>query len=151
MEAKNVELVSRVIGSVGEVFKINPVWVEIVQEEISVKDLLAQAVEAQINELLTNQNLDQQQAGKILDQYYPEQDSMEDPREDTRSSRERRVSAGRDPISITTETKRAFQAFRNGAVAVFVDGVQMQDLKQRVTITSETKIKFIRFMPLKGG
>jgi hypothetical protein len=145
-----VEVVTRVIGARdAEAFQLRPVWVEIVQEQLSVKDLLAQAVEAQIRELLVTQKLDQQQAGEILERYYPEQESAQ--KEDIHYPSERLVRARENRMNVSTEIKRAIQAFESGAIAIFVDGQQMQDLEQRVTITSETKIKFIRLIPLTGG
>lgn len=151
MEAKSVELISRVIGSRGEGVQINPIWVEILPEQIPVKDLIARAVEAQIHDLLTNQKLDPEHASQILDRYYPEQDPAGAETEDVSPAGKRPVKSRENPINLRTEIKRACKAFQSGAIVIFVDGQQVQDLKQQVTITPETKIKFIRLIPLKGG
>ncbi len=152
MGSRNVEVVARVIGvKETDPLRICPVWVEIVQEQIEVRDLIAQAVEAQIHELLTRQKVDHQQAGHILDRYYPNPDSAPARKEAFSKRGKRLVGARGKRISVRTEIKRAFQAFESGAIAIFVDGQQMQDLDQQVTITSETKIKFVRLIPLTGG
>jgi hypothetical protein len=140
-----------VIGSQEEGFRINPVWVEIVPEQIKVKDLIVRAVEAQIHELLTNQKLDPEHASQILERYYPEQDPAGTETEDVSSAGKRRGKSRETPLNLRTEIQRARKAFQSGAIVIFVDGQQVQDLKQQVSITAETKIKFIRLIPLKGG
>lgn len=49
------------------------------------------------------------------------------------------------------ETEKALEAFRKQRYFVFVDGSRRDDLDEMIPLTAETKIQFVRVMPLVGG
>ncbi len=49
------------------------------------------------------------------------------------------------------EYERAIQTFQRGAVLVLVDDRQLTDLDEEVELRPETRIAFLRLVPLAGG
>ncbi len=49
------------------------------------------------------------------------------------------------------EIARALDAFGRGRYFVVVDGSRRTDLDEVITLTAETKIQFVRVLPLVGG
>lgn len=49
------------------------------------------------------------------------------------------------------ETERALAAFTTGTCLLFVNGEQVHDLAQHVTLEADTKVQFLRLVPLAGG
>lgn len=54
-------------------------------------------------------------------------------------------------IDVRAEIDRALRAFHEQRYFVVVNGARISDLTARVELTPETKIQFIRLMPLAGG
>jgi hypothetical protein len=46
---------------------------------------------------------------------------------------------------------RAVQAFQGNGVILLIDNKQAESLEQRVRLTSETRVTFLRLVPLVGG
>lgn len=49
------------------------------------------------------------------------------------------------------EIQRACEAFMERRYFIYIDGTRRGDLEEIITLTPETKIQFVRIMPLVGG
>ncbi|MHB1132337.1 MAG: hypothetical protein ACYC4L_08120 [Chloroflexota bacterium] len=54
-------------------------------------------------------------------------------------------------ISAAAETERALTAFEERRFFVLVNGARVADLDEMLTLTPETKLQFVRILPLVGG
>lgn len=57
----------------------------------------------------------------------------------------------RQAVSVEREIERALEAFAERRYFVMIDGRRLSDLEEMVTLTPETKIQFVRILPLVGG
>ncbi len=55
------------------------------------------------------------------------------------------------PVDETVAIATALQAFADGFYFVFVDGEQIDDLDQKVTVAPTSTLLFVRLVPLAGG
>ena len=55
------------------------------------------------------------------------------------------------PVSVAAEVERTLDAFARHRFFVLVDGARVSDLEEVITLTPETKLQFVRLMPLVGG
>ncbi|MBS1952636.1 MAG: hypothetical protein JST89_00475 [Cyanobacteria bacterium SZAS-4] len=55
------------------------------------------------------------------------------------------------PRNCDTEYERALSAFSANGFFLFVDGSQVSELEEEVTIKSNTEVSFLRLTPLVGG
>jgi hypothetical protein len=54
-------------------------------------------------------------------------------------------------IDSQKEVEKAVKAFRTGQYYVFVDDAQVNDLDDEVVLKANSKVAFLRLMPLRGG
>ena len=55
------------------------------------------------------------------------------------------------PVDAAAAIAAALEAFRDGFYFVFVDGQQIEDLEQAITVAPISTLLFIRLVPLAGG
>ena len=55
------------------------------------------------------------------------------------------------PVSAAAEVERALDAFAQRRFFVLVDGTRVSDLEELLSLTPETKLQFVRLLPLVGG
>jgi|SRR6476620_11592742 hypothetical protein len=58
---------------------------------------------------------------------------------------------GRRKLDWEAQYRRALQAFRGNGFLLLVDGRQLDDLDQEIELRPDSKISFLRLVPLVGG
>jgi hypothetical protein len=64
---------------------------------------------------------------------------------------ERLLNAPPKPSDPEADLARAFLAFEKNAFLIFVDGMQVTDLDERLDLRAESQVEFIKLLPLAGG
>jgi hypothetical protein len=105
---------------------------------LSAVDLIRLAVAEQIRELTARRRLSDGEAVRALRRQYQTDGSISS-----------LPDAGR--LNPERETERALKAFTGGTCLLFIDGEQVRELDQPITLGNETKVQFLRLVPLVGG
>jgi len=147
MPAFTIEIESRTLGSREETPRST--LLELLEERISVSDLIRRTVEEQVRELLAKQRLDEQKAHPALERQYLTVQEI---------AGQAQQGAVRFPFTHTkqapdvqVEVQKALQAFASGRYLIFVGKQQVKHLDEEITVEMGTKVIFLRLMPLVGG
>ena len=54
-------------------------------------------------------------------------------------------------LDVAQETERALRAFKKGRFVVVVDGRQVNEADDKVTLTPDSTVTFVRLVPVRGG
>jgi hypothetical protein len=141
-----IEVVASVGEPSGEELRVR---VDLGGERMTVRALLEQAVIAQIAELLERQKQGREAALRTLARRYMT---------DADIAAQLETGAVRFPVpgptelfEVKSEVAKAWHGFERRAFRVFVDGEMVQSLDDEVVLTAESKVTFLRLVPLKGG
>lgn len=119
-------------------------------DRITVRELIALTVEAQIGELLDEHSEIPASATQRLIRHYLSAKDIE------RQAASGRISPppilpGRNGIDVASAITSAQQAFEQGVFKIAIDGQLAVSLDEIVPLTPRTPATFIRLMPLIGG
>lgn len=143
-----VEVQSRVVGGSRD-DALSPIVLTLFEETITTAELIARTVEEQVHDLMVARRLDSLHAERLLaKQYYTSQELAEQI-DETGAVRYRRSE--KPAIDVQAQTTRALNAFKAGEFIVIVDGRQVETLVEPVTLKLDTRVTFLRLMPLVGG
>lgn len=151
MASLSIEVHSRVAGLSPDDLTLQPVTIELIEERISVAELIRRTVEEQVRDLVGRRRLDALQAQQALERQYLTNDEI---------GRQAQEGAVRFPkaskIAIPrlhpeAEVQKALAAFQRGSYLVLIDGRRVERLDEQVTFAPETRVTFLRIMPLAGG
>lgn len=146
-----IEVRSQVFGGHQDSPSLKPILLNILQERLSVAELIQRSVEEQIRSLLVQRQMDAQQVRRVLDRHYltaaeiaaqAQQGAIRYP-----SERVTQVPQ----IDRRSEIKKALCAFEVGSYIILVNGQQVESLDEELTLSLNTKVIFLRLMPLVGG
>lgn len=151
MPVRTIEVRSRVVGSSPQDPALAPVVLELLEERMTVAELIRRTVEEQVRELLARRRIDAQQVRRALDRQYltPEEIARQAQEGAVRLPSARAVRV--PEIDPAAEAQKALRAFEAGAYLVLVDGRQVERLDETVTFAPGTRVTFLRLMPLAGG
>lgn len=151
MPTLTVEVRSRLVGGHEGALALQPVWLELLEERITVSELIRRTVEEQVRELLVKRKLDAQEARQILDRQYltAEQVAAQAEKGAIRYPSSTRTKV--PDIDPEAEVRKALRAFKAGSYFITVDGKQMERLDEVVTFAPGTRVTFLRLMPMRGG
>jgi hypothetical protein len=147
-----VDVRSRVAGSAAGRAPLDPVFLRLVDEELTLAELIRRTVEEQVRELVVRRQWEVADVRRTLDRQYLTGSEVE--------AQAREQGAVRFPsqggadvrtIDPEKEAQRALNAFRRGVYHVFVDGRQVERLDSMVRFTPGARITFLRLTPLAGG
>ena len=132
-----VQVEARIVGTgvdegLGSVF-LNPV-----EQRLTATDLIRLAVSEQIRELTARRQFSMSETVRALRRQYQTPGSASSIPEGSSVDPER-------------EVERALAAFTAGTCLFFIDGEQVRDLDQHVPVGIDTKVQFLRLVPLVGG
>ncbi len=151
MTSLTIEVRSRVAGLMVNDLALQPVILELIEEPITVGELIRGTVEEQVRELIGRRKLDALQAQQVLARQYLSE---------TEVAEQAGKGAVRYPTSRSTsipqidpraEVEKALAAFKRGSYMVLIDVQRMERLDQQITFAPATKVTFLRIMPLAGG
>jgi hypothetical protein len=152
MTTMQIEVTSQVVGERDDSLKMKPVWVLVDVETITVREIIARAVEEQIKELYgKNRKVDMKQARRMLIRQYMSQDDLDTEAPPLAPSDPKEADLWEQKIKVKDEIKRAEEAFDSGRVVMIVNGEQVHNLEDQIIMTEDMKVKFIRLTPLVGG
>lgn len=132
-----VEVEARIVGGSGD-RGLGRVFLNPAQRDATASELIKLGVDEQIRELLAKRRLSTSEAIRALRRQYQTTGSLTSLPEETR-------------LDAVRETERALAAFTAGTCLLFVNGEQVHDLAQPVTFEANTKVQFLRLIPLAGG
>lgn len=143
-----VEVRSRIVGAQASDTAPNIV-LNLLNEKLTVAELIAGAVEEQVRDMLLTQKLDTDKAQTILERQY--MTGAEIREQAARGFVRTPTKADLAKVNVPLEIQKAQQAFEKRAVMVLVDGYQAETLEEDITLTAKSKITFLRLTPLAGG
>jgi len=132
-----VEIEACIVGGSGD-RGLGSVFLSPAQRDATASELIKLGVDEQIRELLAKRRLSTSEAIRALRRQYQTTGSLASLPEETR-------------LDAPRETGRALAAFTAGTCLLFVNGEQVHDLAQQVTLEADTKVQFLRLVPLAGG
>jgi hypothetical protein len=146
-----VQVQSRIVGAAKTDDTPSSIVLDLLNETLTVAELIEQTVEEQIRDLLINRKLDAEQAQRILNrQYLTEADVRQ--QAETGAVRTSSAKAARIPkIDTAGEVAKALDAFKRQTYMVVVDGQQAENLDDLLTLKPTSKVTFLRLTPLVGG
>lgn len=144
-----IEVQTRIGGAARPQSSLEPVHLRLVQEQLTLAELIRRTVEEQVRELLVRQKLDTMAARSVLDRHYLTEDDVLAQAEGDGAVRLPTRRPGQ--LDAEVEVRRALAAFERRAYAVFVDGQQVEDVQQVISVRPGTRVTFLRLMPLAGG
>lgn len=145
-----IEVRSQVFGRLQESPEIGPVFLNLLKEHLTVAELIRRSVEEQVHELVVKRRMDAQQARRALDRHYLTAAEIAAQAEHG-AVRYPSNRATEIPQIDSTEVHKALHAFEVGSYIILVNGQQVEHLDEELTFSSNTKVTFLRLMPLVGG
>jgi hypothetical protein len=146
-----VEVRSRIVGQSQTDLMPSNVVLDLLNETITVAELIQQTVEEQVRDLLLNRKLDVEQMQRVLDrQYLTDADVRRQVAEG--AVRSPSAKAVRIPqIDTAEEVRKALRSFDQQTYMIVVDGNQAESLDELLTLRATSKVTFLRLTPLVGG
>lgn len=146
-----IEVRSRVVGQSQTDLMPSNVVLDLLNESITVAELIQQTVDEQIRDLLLNRKLDAEQMQRILDrQYLTDADVRRQAAEGVvRSPSAKSVRIPQ--IDTAEEVRKALRSFDQQTYMIVVDGHQAESLDELLTLKATSKVTFLRLTPLVGG
>jgi hypothetical protein len=148
----SVEVRSLVAGAPAGQDGPDPVLLRLLDERLTLAELIRRTVEEQVRELIGRRRLDAAGAQRVLDRQYltrAEVDAQAGVQGAVRFPSRRAGRAG--GIDPGAEVQRALDGFRQRSYHVFVDGRQAESLDEVVRLDPGTRVTFLRLTPLAGG
>lgn len=146
-----VEIRSKIVGSSPSEDQLPNIALELLNETLTIRELITHTVEEQVTEMLTKQKIEIETARRILQRQYlteadiaqqAEQGAIRDPNVTPKKPAE---------LDSKTEVKKAVEAFEKNTYLIIIDGEQADSLDQVVTLSPTSKVTFLRLTPLVGG
>jgi len=135
---------SLVLGATSPVEIPPPVKFVFETEVITVRELIARSVEAQLRSLHAHQA----HAEAILARQYL---SREDIQTLAQEGAVRVPGNGGQAPDLDREIRKACHGFTHNRFFIQVNGLQPESLDDKILLTAHTQVMFIRLMPLIGG
>lgn len=143
-----IEVRSQVFGRLQDSPELVPVFL-LLKEHLTVAELIRRSVKEQVR-LVVKRRMDAQQVRHTLARHYLTAVEIADQAEH---------GTVRHPSNRTTEVALDFEAeihktlraFAAGSYIILVNGQQVAHLDEKLSFSSNTKVTFLRLMPLVGG
>lgn len=146
-----VEVRSRIVGMPATEAAPSNVVLDLLNEKLSVADLIAHTVEEQIRDLLINRKMDAGQAERILNRQYLTDTEVQQQAEKGVIRKPAAKDASLPTIDTRSEIKKALRAFEQKTYLIVADGNQLESLDEIVELTPRSRVTFVRMTPLVGG
>lgn len=144
-----VKVQSRIIGPTNPNEQLPPVALELLNETLTVRELITETVREQIRELKLRRKLNATETRIILQrQYLNKRDIEKQANKGVVKLPEVQSDTELDESAAIHE---ALRAFNEQVFVIIVDGQQQNELEDVVTLSATSKITFIRLTPLVGG
>lgn len=152
MATLTISVESRIAGALSEKAPLDEVFLNLVEERITVRELIRRTVEEQVHELVVTHNMEYAEARKALDRQYLSPAEIRRQAEDEGAIRYPSKGVKDLPqIDRRAETEKALSAFEQQRYFILIDGRQVESLEEQITFEPRTKVTFLRLIPLAGG
>lgn len=150
--ANNVAIKCLVIGEAPPGPSLEPVHLALAGERISVRELIGRAVAEQIRGLAERHRAGAEVVQLALARQYLTARDVAVQAGTGRIRFPAESKPGAAPaVDVARETARALAGFEAGAFRVVVGGVPVESLDAEVALGRNSKVVFLRLMPLVGG
>ena len=148
----SIEVESVIVGDKNENQPgLSPVKLELVSENIVVRDLIFRTVKQQIQHHLKNEKKAAEIVKVMLRRQFLSQPEIDEQSKKGKVSIPKNKKSEKSTIDIDKEFKLALSSFNSNTYKLIVDGETMDELDEVVHLQSESSVVFIRLMPLIGG
>jgi hypothetical protein len=137
---------SRVVGGSNPDDHLSQVALDLLNETLTIRELIAHTVEEQIRDLELQRKLDNDHIQQILNRQYLTDAEVQAQAQDGVIKMPKVDKRGVEYHIQTAQT-----AFQKGVYVIVIDGVQADALDSMVTLKPTSKITFLRLTPLVGG
>ena len=137
---------SHVVGASNPNDHLSQVALALLNETLTIGELIAHTVEEQIRDLELQRKLDTDHIQQILNRQY-----MTDAEVQAQAQEGAIKMPKVDKRSVEYHIQTAQTAFQKGVYVIVIDGVQADALDSMVTLKPTSKITFLRLTPLVGG
>jgi hypothetical protein len=128
------------------------VCLNLASERISVKELIERTVKKQIISLREQLHHHDSEIKRMLNRHYLAGGQVDTMAESGKIALPHvKKTPQRERISIEDQQRQALAAFKLGKFKVIVNGNELVSLDDTAILTDNTKITFIRIIPLTGG
>ena len=145
----NLAVKSKVIGARPDVDTLPDIFLDVLEETLTVAELISRTVEEQVRDLTLTRRFDAEQARDILDRQYMTDSDIR--AQAVRGAVKMPVPASAHQIDVDEAVRKAKAAFERGVVLIVVDGVQADSLDQVLHLHATSRANFVRLTPLVGG
>jgi hypothetical protein len=150
MQPVTLTVESRIVGGSADT-ALSPVVLEILNEILTVRELIERTVEEQIRDLVAIRRLDVGQAERALNRQYLTTSEVRQQAQDRGVVKLPSQVKQVPEINVRAEIKKAISGFEAGSFIIFVDGSQMETLDDEIQLGLSSKVTFLRLTPLVGG
>lgn len=144
-----VEVRSRIVGTFHPDEQPSNVAIDLLNEHLTVRELITQTVEEQVRDLLIHRKLDNEKARQILQRQYLTEEEIQ--KQATSGVVKQPSKKPHAYIDSAVQVNKAILAFDNGTFMIVVDGRQLEDLDEMIALSPSSKVTFVRMTPLVGG
>ena len=151
--ANNIAIKWAVFGQFVPDANARAVHLELASERISVSDLIRRAVTAQINDLVERQRAEVNVIQLTLARHYltPKELASQTSAGQINVQPARQRGETETRINVEEEIGKALRGFEAQAFRVVADGATFDALDDEFVLKQNTKVTFLRLMPLAGG
>ena len=144
-----VEVRSRIVGTFHPDEQPSNVAIDLLNEHLTVRELITQTVEEQVRDLLIHRKLDNEKARQILQRQYLTEEEIQ--KQATSGVVKQPSKKPHAYIDSAVQVNKAILAFDNGTFMIVVDGRQLEDLDEMIALSPSSKVTFVRMTALVGG
>jgi hypothetical protein len=145
-----VEVVSSGVGTQLQEPTLPTVRLALASERICVRELVRRTVTAQLDALNAGRERPSEHAQRLLARQYMTPSDVEHLAREGRVAFPARTREGKQP-DVELEIARALRGFELRVFRVVVDGEMLMELDDELILTPDSKVTFLRLMPLVGG
>ena len=145
-----VEVRSRIVGSKTD-DSPPAVTLDLLNETLTVAQLIEATVEEQIRDLQVTRKLDAERAAQVLNRQYMTHEEIDQAAQSGSIRLPNLKTPKPRAIDTASEIEKAKRAFTRKTVLIVVDSDQPEHLTDTITLTSTSKVTFVRLTPLVGG
>lgn len=132
---------------------VPPVLLASITTNITIAELIRQAVVRQIAELQQQQTLKEAEASRAIEQHYltAEEINSQALPETSSNCVAKTEQHTREPGEILKAVRQAWRAFERRAYIIVIDGKIARSLEEEIPCLQDRKVTFLRLVPLVGG
>ena len=146
---QKVEVRCRTLHAPSEEETMPTIEIDVLNQEITIAELIQRTVEAQIREILVERKLCETQAYQVLSKQYLTQEEIQEQASIGAISLPK--SEQMHTLDSAREVLRAKRTFQERTYIIVAGGKPATSLNEKISMRPGNKITFLRLVPLVGG